>query len=314
MKDNNWLNDLEVIVGSKIFQSLYKLPENIKTTMSEIRVFSQGEVCVTVKDQHVILKDVYGLPLKLSSHEIAQIFVSVCDGAVFKYESQIKNGFITVKGGHRIGFCGSAVYNNSELFSIKDISSICIRISRSVVNSAREIIGNIFYDKKIHSTLIAGPPLSGKTTVLTDLLRFFSLYGIICAVIDERSEICAVENGIPQKNIGNLSCVLDGYTKPEGIMIALRCLAPQVIVCDEIGTTDEVEQMLDALNGGVAVVATAHANNYEELLRRPQISTLIEYGGIEKVIFLKGSSNPGVINEIVAVRNNENNWNCTNCD
>lgn len=315
MIKKRWISDISDYIGQKILIAVKNLPDNILNSVTEIRIFSKGKVYLTVKSEYISLKDSYGIPIYLSTKEIENIFNDICNGAVFKYESQIKNGFITIKGGHRIGFCGSAIYNDSELITVNNISSICFRISRDVENSAREIIGKIYYDKKVHSTLIVGPPLSGKTTVLTDLLRLFSVIGISSAVIDERSEICACHNGTPLKNIGDLTCVLDGYSKAEGIMIALRCLAPQVIVCDEIGTSEEVEQMLDALNGGVSVISTAHASNYEELLKKPQISTLIEFGGIENVIFLKGSSTPGVIREVIAVRQDyEGNWNNTNYD
>jgi len=153
----------------------------------------------------------------------------------------------------------------------------------------------------VKSSLIVGLPCSGKTTILTDVARRFSEINLRVAIVDERSEIAAIHNGIPRKDVGGMCDVLDKYPKGEGMMIALRSLSPQIIICDEIGTKYDVEAMLQAMNAGVPVIASAHANDAKQLINRPQIRYLIENGGIDQCFFLKGSSHPGQLKSRMSI-------------
>ncbi len=253
-------------------------------------------------------------PLSLELSENSEIFTRLCNGTVYQFENQIKNGYITIQGGHRVGFCGTAIYEGDRLVTLKDITSITFRISRQIKNAAREIIGNIINDDKIYSALIVSEPCGGKTTILSDLARLVSNLGKRCAVVDERGEICSVYEGVPQKDIGSLTDVLNGYSKGDGMMTALRCLSPQLIICDEIGSRSDADAMLEAMNAGVPVIATAHASNEDDLLGRPQIERLVDYGAIDKIFFLQGNANPGVVRKVITVnRYDEDSWNSDDC-
>ena len=132
--------------------------------------------------------------------------------------------------------------------------------------------------------------------------------------MDERGEICSVYEGVPQKDIGSLTDVLNGYSKGDGMMTALRCLSPQLIICDEIGSRSDADAMLEAMNAGVPVIATAHASNEDDLLGRPQIERLVDYGAIDKIFFLQGNANPGVVRKVITVnRYDEDSWNSDDC-
>lgn len=310
-----WKNEIFPYLGKSISRYIEKLPTSTLCNISEIRLRANGAASVTVGNKNLIIYDEDKNPVTVSIDESAEVFSRLCDGTVFKFENQIRNGYITINGGHRVGFCGTAVYEGDRIVTLKDITSITFRISRQIKNAAREIIGNIINDEKIYSALIVSEPCGGKTTMLSDLARLVSNMGKRCAVVDERSEICSVYNGIPQKDIGGLTDVLNGYSKGDGMMMALRCLSPQLIICDEIGSKADTDAMLEAMNAGVPVVATAHASGEDDLLGRPQIERLIDYGAVDKIFFLQGNSNPGVVRKVITVnRYDEDSWNSDDCD
>jgi stage III sporulation protein AA len=168
-------------------------------------------------------------------------------------------------------------------------------------SGGEKLLPKLLCEGKFCSTLIVSEPCGGKTTLLTDLVRELSKSGFRTAVIDERGEIASTVQGIPQKDLGALADILDGYPKPYGMMVALRTLAPQVLVCDEIGTDEEAEKMLEAMNAGVPVLATAHAKDEEELFNRPQIKRLTDAGAISKIVLLKGAKAPGKVRKVLTV-------------
>ncbi len=315
MKNFKWKDDIYPHLQTDIKSAINKLPCGVLSNLTEIRVRSNGIVSVSQGNKNVILCDDNKRPINTTKEDCESIFTSICGGTVYKYENQIRYGYITISGGHRVGFCGTAVYDGNKLISIKDISSIAFRISREIKNAAREIIGNLVSDDKIYSALIVSEPCGGKTTILSDLARLMSNMGKRCAVVDERGEICSVFNGVPQKDIGNLTDVLSGYNKSDGMLSALRCLSPQLIICDEIGSQQDADAMLEAMNAGVPVVATAHASCEDELISRPQIERLIDYGAVDKIFFLKGSSAPGIVRKVINVnRYDEDSWDSDDCD
>lgn len=310
-----WTNQIFRYLNEELCDAIKKLSTGVLSNISEIRIHSSGEVSVTLRDKNIFLKKENSLDLKISKEQINEIFVKICNGTVYKFEKQICEGFITVDGGHRVGIAGTAVYENGKLVSVKDITALNFRISRQIKNASREIIGNIVCDNRINSAIIASEPCGGKTTILTDLVRLLSNMGKRCVVIDERGEICSMYLGCPQKDIGKLTCVLDGYSKGEGMMIALRSLSPQVLICDEVGSSEEVDAMLEALNAGVPVITTAHASNEDELVSRPQLERLIDSGAIDRLIFLKGSRSPGTVRKVVTInRYDEDSWNSDDID
>ena len=241
-------------------------PKELLKNATEIR-FRAGTGCsVTCRDKNFLVED-----LSVSAEEISQLFDVICRGAVYQFEHQAENGYIALPGGHRAGICGSFARDENGMIRIRDLSSINFRICRDLKGIAEGLYPKLLCDGKFCSTLIVSEPCGGKTTLLTDLVRVLSEKGYRSAVVDERGEIGAVFRGVPQKDLGELTDVLDGYPKPYGMMIALRTLSPQVLVCDEIGTKEETERMLEAMNAGVPVLATAHARDEEELFSRPQI-------------------------------------------
>ena len=307
--DIKWKNEIYPYFEDEIIRAIEKLPTSFVTNMSEVRFRSNGYVSISVGANNKILTDENKKPIKYDKEKLCALFLKICEDTIHKYEAQIKSGYITIKGGHRVGFCGTAIYENNCIINVSQISSISFRISRVVLNSAKNIISYIVSDNRVNSTLIVSEPCGGKTTILTDLARLLSNLGIRSSVIDERGEICGVYDGVAQKDIGVLTDVFDGYLKGDGMLEALRSLSPQVIICDEIGSSRDVDAMLEAMNAGVPTIATAHATNEKDLFKRPQIERLINSGGVDKIIFLKGSSSPGTVRKVIDVcKYDENYW------
>lgn len=228
------------------------------------------------------------LVIKADETAVKETFRKICGYSVHSFKDAINKGFITVSGGHRAGVAGTAVTENGAVASVRDISCINLRIAREIKGAADDIIRNEF-SSGLRSVIIAGPPASGKTTVLRDLARQVSGESFGYAkvfVCDERGEIGASFSGIPQNDLG-LNCdLITAYPKDEGIMIGLRSFSPDVIICDEIATCRELEAVESGLNSGVCFALSVHARSEAELKTKPIIRRLLMSGGFDSVVLL----------------------------
>lgn len=240
------------------------LPDKIRlsvpfSSVAEIRIRAgRPSVCVDIFGKMSVCSEPF------TAEETADFFARVCRYSVHSYQEEIARGFVTLDGGHRVGICGTAVTENGKIVFLKDVSGLNIRIAHQVLGCADEIFERFFADE-LYSLLIAGKPLSGKTTVLRDLARRLGEHHRV-TVIDTRNEISASVRGVPSLDIGLNTDVLCGCGKSEGILMALRSMSPEVIICDEIAHDEAaVEQ---ALFCGVKVIAAAHAGSLADLDRR----------------------------------------------
>ena len=229
--------------------------------VAEIRIRAgRPSVCVN------ILGDMRVCSEPFSAAELADCFAEICRYSIHSFQEEIAQGFVTLDGGHRVGICGTAVTNGGRIEMFKDISGLNIRIAHEVKGCADEVYSR-FFSGGLRSMLIAGKPLCGKTTVLRDLARRLGERHRV-SLIDSRNELSASFHGTPALDIGLNTDVLCGCSKSDGIMLALRTLSPEIIICDEIGNDGSaVEQ---ALFCGVKIVASAHAAGLRELSLRPQ--------------------------------------------
>lgn len=202
-----------------------------------------------------------------------------------------RSGFVTLRGGHRIGLCGTVSRRDGEITTLRYLSSLSIRVARAVEGQASELLPQLTEDGVFLSTLILGAPGSGKTTLLRELIRTLSDgHGIRphrVGVADERGEIAALWQGKPQFRVGRQTDVLDGCPKAEGLSILLRGMNPQVLAVDEITHPADVSAMTEAAGCGAALLATAHGGSLADLERRPVYRTLLEAGVFRRVILLK---------------------------
>lgn len=253
----------------------------------------------------------------VTKEDIKTILQRISNYSIYAFEEEIKQGYITIKGGHRVGICGSCVIDDRKVRTIKNIASFNIRICREVLECSNNIMKFIVNDKEILNTIIISPPKCGKTTLIRDISRNISnglkadgtnLNGIKVCIVDERSEIGACYNGIPQMDVGLRTDILDNCPKSEGIMMAIRSMSPDVIVCDEIGTYKDVESILMAMNSGVKLITTIHGYDIEDLHKRPVFKEILENHVFERAIVLSGSQGVGTVEYIYDFNKKEKLW------
>ena len=230
----------------------------------------------------------------VNSEEILEILQAICDNSIYSYQNQICNGFITLKGGHRVGITGNVVVKDGKVINISYISSLNFRIAKQILGASDKIIKYVINpeENNIYNTLIVSPPGVGKTTILRDLIRkisngieYINFKGINVGVVDERGEIAAMYRGIPQNDIGQRTDVLDGISKAKGMTMLIRSMAPKVIVADEIGNMEDVEAIRYGMCCGIKGIFTAHASNIEDLKLNTALNKLIESYCFERIVF-----------------------------
>ena len=263
--------------------------KKIEEELQEIRIRCNRPIILRLRNMEILIE------YNVSQKEILQTIEKLCENSIYAYKNQICEGFITVKGGHRVGITGSAVIENGKIINIKYITSLNFRIAREVIGCSRRILGQVIDVKEntINNTLIVSPPGKGKTTLLRDLIRNISngveelgFIGKNCCVVDERGEIAAMYQGVPQNDIGLRTDVIENISKAKGMKMLIRSMAPEVIACDEIGSKEDVEAIKEALISGVKGIFTMHGRTLEDIKKNKGINELIENKQIEKIIFI----------------------------
>ncbi len=231
-------------------------------------------------------------------------FISQC--SVYSFEEEMKNGYITISGGHMVGFSGHVLLENDNIKTIKNISGFNIRIAREIIGAADRVLPYIIDKGKTLNTLIVSPPKAGKTTLLRDIVRQLSsgvdrlgIKGLNVGLVDERSEIACCYEGIPQNDVGIRTDVLDGCPKAKGIMVLLRSMSPDIIATDEIGRNEDVIAIEEAINSGVTIITTVHGLDLDDIRKRPTIRKLINRGFFDRYIILGTSSGVGSVEAIM---------------
>lgn len=273
----------------QIFFNLFQENSKIAEELQEIRMRAERPIILKLRERDLILQ------YNITQTEILQIVERLCENSIYAYKNQICEGFITVKGGHRIGLTGSCVIENGKIINVKHISSLNFRIAREVLNCSTRVLREVIdiENKSIYNTILVAPPGKGKTTMLRDIIRRLSngideinFKGKTCGVVDERGEIAAMYKGIPQNDVGIRTDIIENVEKNQGIHMLIRTMAPEIIACDEIGSKEDVEAIHYALYSGVKGIFTMHGKNIEDIKNNKQIYELIENREIQKVVFL----------------------------
>lgn len=272
-------------VCGRIRGMLERIPQEQKAQTEEIRLRAQKPVMLTVGGRPAFIRmggeicySALSDIIFADNCDIEESFRLLCQGSVYAHENELKNGFVMMKNGCRAGVCGSL----GDSGTMQDITSINIRIAREVLGAADKIAES--YRGK--GLLICGPPLSGKTTVLRDLVRQLSNKLRTVCVIDSRGEISGMQVAVCQNDLGVCADVLMIPDKALGCEIALRTMNPDIIAFDEIGTADELKRVEQSFYSGVSVITTAHIGDISELLSRSITARLLKSGAIEQVAML----------------------------
>ena len=274
----------------KIILDIYEEEKNSnKNQIEEIRLRSNKPLCLKIGQETKILE------YTISQQEVLQAFEKICENSVYSYRRQICDGYITIRGGHRVGIVGSAVIDNGQIININYISSLNFRIARQKIGCSNRVIEDIINTKEntIYNTLIVSPPGCGKTTLLRDIVRNVSnginvlgFTGKTVGVVDERGEIAAMYKGIPQNDIGIRTDVIDNMPKASAMRRLVRSMCPDIIVCDEIGSVEDVNAIDYAMCSGVKGIFTAHGKNIEELKQNPELYKLLDKNIFGRIIIL----------------------------
>ena len=256
----------QIIMQENQSQSIEKI-ENIEN-IEEIRLRAEKPLALKYENKTKLLDYI------VKQQDILQAFEKVCENSVYSYRRQICDGYITIRGGNRVGIVGSAVLENGQVINMNYISSLNFRIARQKIGCSNRIINEILDlgNNSVHNTLISSPPGCGKTTLLRDIIRnvsngikILSFAGKTVGVADERGEIAAMYKGVPQNDVGVRTDVIDNMPKQYAMRILVRSMAPDVIACDEIGSKEDVEAIDYAVCSGVKGVFTAHGKDLEEI-------------------------------------------------
>lgn len=243
--------------------------------------------------------------------QIREILDKMSGYSMYAYEDELRQGYFTLEGGHRVGIAGKAVLEDARVKTMKYPGFLNIRIAHEKKNCGRKVLGRMIENGRICSTLIVSPPGCGKTTLLRDLIRLISdgfyyesmghreyFSGKTVGVVDERSEIGASVRGIPTADLGIRTDLIDGCPKHTGIFLLLRSMAPRVIAVDEIGSEKDFEAICQAVSSGCAILATAHGNTWKELEEKEVFASFMREHIFERYIVLSGKNGKGTVEEI----------------
>lgn len=287
-------------------ESVQKIIEQERMDFSElqeIRLRIGQPVTVLYQDEELILPTMYSEKKRLGKQEMKETIEHISNYSLYAYEHELKQGFITIEGGHRVGMAGQVIMEGGKIKNMKYISSINIRVSHEVLDCANKIFPYITYNKQMYHTLIISPPRCGKTTLLRDVIRQISdgnrwIKGCTVGVVDERSELGGCYLGVIQNNLGMRTDILDRCPKADGMIMLIRSMAPQVVAVDEIGAKEDVHAIEYAMHCGCKMLATAHGDSMEEICKKPIFEKLIREKRFERYVILSNRYRLGGIEAV----------------
>lgn len=272
---------------------------NLNNSITEIRIRSKNKIIV------ICSKNEFVLNLIASPKIILDILLNVSKMSIYAIQTDLNNGFVVIRGGHRIGVCGEVVYENGRIKNIKNICSLNIRVARQIFGCADSVMPQIIINGIFQNTLIVSPPGCGKTTLLRDIIRQISngiktlgINGKNVSLIDERGEIASCYEGAPTLDIGIRTDVMSNIDKSTGMSMVIRSMAPDIIATDEIGSAKDILAIKAAILSGVKVIFTMHGDSLKSVLENENVKELIDMNVFSKIILLSSGKIPGIVEKI----------------
>ena len=283
--------------------------------VEELRVRMGQPLMIRTSDKDLFLNREGGVTspdnaYHVKREDLACALERMTHSSVYAAEEDLKQGFLTLPGGNRVGVTGEAILLHGQIQTLKHISALNLRIARDIQGRGLKILPLLVgIHGIVHHTLLISPPRAGKTTLLRELIRLISngvpglgLPGQTVGVVDERGELAGMWQGVPTYDLGYRTDVLDGCPKAKGMGMMVRSMAPQVMAMDELGHTDDVTALMDALRTGVQILSTAHASSLEEARKRPTLAQLLDQGVFERLVVLSRKHGPGTIDGVYDLR------------
>ncbi len=303
-------DDLLKILSLKLRTIFGKLSIDFEQ-LQEIRLRINAPLLVIYRNEESFVTEdaaLTGLVAKavqITKNEIRETMEYISNYSLYAFEDEIRQGFITINGGHRIGIAGKIIIENDEIKWMKHISFINIRLAHQVKGCANKIIPYLIDEntKGIYHTLIISPPRCGKTTLLRDIIRQLSdgnsrFPGMNVGVVDERSEIGACYMGTPQNDLGIRTDILDCCPKAKGMLMLIRSMSPRIVAVDEIGSREELEAIDYVIGCGSKLIATVHGSSLEDITRKPTLGDLVQKKIFERYVILSNRNTIGNLEKI----------------
>lgn len=291
------IDEILRVLPSYISNEIIKL--NCSQNITEIRLRTKCKVILICGKNEMVLNCI------ITPKTILDILLNVSKNSIYAIQNDINNGFVVIRGGHRIGISGEVVYVDDKIKNIKNICSLNIRVARQIYGCADLVLPKIISGNTFLNTLIVSPPGCGKTTLIRDIIRQISngipslnFKGKNVALIDERGEIASVYEGVPSLDVGIRTDIMSNVNKASGMKMMIRSMAPDIVATDEIGKKEDIVAIKEAILSGVKVIFTMHGDSIKSILKNENIKELLNLNIFSKIILLSNGKIPGIIEKV----------------
>jgi len=303
------VKEIMAILPATIRNILSALPAKVVEHLEEIRLRQNQPMEIRYGQQSSYVTPTGQLTSNVrqgwvfTAEQVVKLVNQLSQHSLYALEEELKRGYITVVGGHRVGIAGKVVLEHGEVKGIRDLTSFNIRIAREKKGVAQAVMPFLFENGTLLNTLVISPPQCGKTTLLRDIARTIS-YGSEWSssrkvgIVDERSELAGCLQGVPQRDVGPRTDVLDACPKAVGMMMLIRSMSPDVLIVDEVGRPEDGDAVWEAIHAGVAVICSAHGADVGEVAQRPMLGKLVRHGAFSRYIVLSRARGVGTVQAV----------------